>query len=155
MSKHPLYDAAVDEVRGQATQEQKAQLQADVFAWREALQSVLDEVDAQLEVKRDEFEDLVYDVDPDSREYQEAAEAYETWKARVRTFKRHITGRFLAVRRMCQDATERADPALTSALTVVEAAKALLKADEEGTDDEFFDALSRLGDAVESFCGDA
>jgi hypothetical protein len=106
MSKHPLYDTAVSEVRGEASEKDKLLLQSDVEQWRDALQSVVDEVDAQLIVETDKFEDSTRNLTPGSTEYETALESFETWKSRVRIFKKHISARLIAVKRMCQEEYE-------------------------------------------------
>lgn len=144
MAKHPLYDIAVSEVRGEATAAEKAELASNVVAWRDALLSVIDEVDAQFVVEEDKFEDAVKHLDEDDPEYGYAKDAYETWKGRVRTFKKHITGRLLAVKRMCQE--EAAGSSSQAEITLL--AIGLRNADG-GTDDEWDEAITALFAAVD------
>lgn len=146
MAKHPLYDTAVSEVRGEASAAEKAALAADVFAWRDALQSVIDEVDAQAVVKEDEFVDSTRGYDFDDPDYKLAQEQFETWKSRVRTFKKHITARLMAVKRMCQEEAEGG----TSQATVVALAVRLRRA-ESGTEEAWDEALDALLTAVDGY----
>lgn len=146
MAKHPLYDTAVSEVRGEASPAEKAVLASDVFAWRDALQSVIDEVDAQAVVKEDEFVDTTRGLSWDDDDYKLAQEQFEAWKSRVRTFKKHITARLMAVKRMCQ---EEADGG-TSQATVVALAVKLRRA-EAGSEEEWDAALDALLTAVDSY----
>lgn len=128
MAKHRLYDQAVLEVREQASDWEKDALSADVFEWRDALQSVLDEVDAQFAVKREEVADLTFGLDPESREAKSIQHDYSRWQSSARTFQKHVKARAIAVKRMCREqeegtyiSTER----LRALLAVADAAEAL------------------------------
>lgn len=146
MSKHPLYDTAVSEVRGEASEKERLLLQSDVEQWREALQSVVDEVDAQLIVETDKFDDATRNLTPGSADYEAALESFETWKSRVRIFKKHISARLIAVKRMCQEEAEGSGSADSLAARIVVRAVELWEieqADEEAPSiwDGAFDRL--------------
>ena len=140
MIKHTLYDTAVAEVRGQASQEERNLLNSNVFAWRDALQQVVDEVESQLILKSEEFEDnraslLIEDAPED--EFNDLDVSYNLWKSLARTFKKHVNARLLAFKRMCQDAVDKSEPIgldIEKALDVVEAAIRVVEAD--AVDDE-------------------
>lgn len=153
MSKHPLYDTAVSEVRGEASEKEKLLLQSDVEQWRDALQSVVDEVDAQLIVETDKFDDSTRNLTPGSADYETALEAFETWKSRVRIFKKHISARLIAVKRMCQEEAESGANYDSLAARIVAAAVELWEieqADEEAP--SIWDgAFDRLMEAVQDF----
>lgn len=150
MSKHPLYDTAVKEVRGEASSKEKVVLQADVTAWRDALQSVIDEVDAQMIVETDQFEDSTRNLSEGSSEYRLAEESFETWKSRVKVFKKHISARLLAVKRMCQEEAEEVGDRQLRA-RVIAAAVALQAADQPPVDpDEYDKRYDDLLDAVDA-----
>lgn len=153
MSKHPLYDVAVSEVRGEASDREKLILQADVDEWREALQSVVDEVDAQLIIETDKFEDSTRNLVVGSTEYETALESFETWKARVRIFKKHISARLIAVKRMCQEEAEGDTGNNSLTARIVKAAIELVDAELAGDDalNEWDAALDLLVAAVQEF----
>lgn len=147
MAKHELYDAAVSEVRGEATPSEKALLSRDVFAWRDALQSVIDELDAQTIVKQDEFEVDTAHLSSDDYRLEEAQDQLNAWKGRMRTFKKHITARLMYVKRMCQEEAE----GTPSQAQIVSLAVELRQAENTGSDSEFDAALDALLDAVDVF----
>lgn len=150
MSKHELYDVAVSEVRGEASEKEKALLQRDVDQWREALQSVVDEVDAQLIVETDKFEDATRSLSTDSTDYASALEAFETWKSRVRIFKKHISARLIAVKRMCQEEIEGGFGEDTKTARVMSSAVEFVEG--ELTDADDWEArLEALVSAVQDF----
>lgn len=149
MSKHPLYDMAVSEVRGEASDKEKLILQADVDDWRDALQSVVDEVDAQLIIETDKFEDATRNLTPSSTDYRVAQEAFDAWKSRVRIFKKHISARLIAVKRMCQEEAEGDLSSGTLTARVVTAATALCDADSSSDPTVWDTALDNLFTAVE------
>ena len=96
----PIYEAAIAEVRGHATEAQTALLEADIVSWLEALQVCLDEVDSQFPVKETEFEDRSLDLDEDDEEgYQAILDEWRAWQANARTFRRHIDARRRSVER--------------------------------------------------------
>lgn len=154
MIKHKLYDISVAEVRGQASAEEKQTLHSNVFAWRDALQQVIDEVESQFNVKAEEFEDNISylsDSNASEKELQDAKAAYDIWKSRARTFKKHINARLIAVKRMCQDTLEEFDTSgidIEKNLNVVGAAVAVVEADACGDEDQFEDSFVALVDAV-------
>lgn len=146
MAKHALYDAAVREVRGEASSDEKRRLSADVVEWRNALQSVIDELDAQAVVEQDKFEDATFGFEPEDEEYVSAEEQHVAWKGRMRTFKKHITARLMAVKRMCQEEAEGG----ASQVKIVNLAVDLLEADS-GTESEWETAVNNLLVAVEDY----
>lgn len=154
MIKHPLYDIAVAEVRGQASSDEKRQLSSNVFVWRDALQQVVDEVESQFDLKAEEFEDTIFsltDNDASKKDVDDAKAAYDIWKSRARTFKKHVNARLIAVKRMCQDTLEEfedSDIDIEKSLAVVNAAIAVVEADKYGDDDEFDDTWRLLVDSV-------
>lgn len=154
MIKHELYDISVAEVRGQASTDERQQLHSNVFAWRDALQQVIDEVESQFNVKADEFEDSIAALshaDAPEKEIEDAKVAYDIWRSRARTFKKHINARLIAVKRMCQDAIEEFDDSgidLEKNLAVVSAAIAVVEADASGDDDSFEDSFANLVEVV-------
>lgn len=148
MNKHPLYDVAVAEVRGQADAEDKAKLSSNVFEWRDALQSVVDEVASQLEYKTEEYKAnlLWMEESGDEEGIEDARRTLDVWGSRARVFKKHVSARLLAVKRMCDDQEERfneVEPNLEAALAVTAAAVDLIEAERVGEDefDEAFDEL--------------
>lgn len=155
MNKHPLYDVAVAEVRGEASTEEKKKLKENVFAWRDALQSVVDEVESQLVLKSEEFEDSIaweekYGT-PDT--LLDARNSYDVWKSRARTFKKHVSARLMAVKRLCQETVHSAGDLafdLERALDVVTAALNLVD-EEEADDSEWQELFERLIVASEAY----
>lgn len=150
MSKHRLYDTAVSEVRGEASERERLLLQSDVEDWRDALQSVVDEVDAQLIVETDKFDDSTRNLTPGSTDYATALESFETWKSRVRIFKKHISARLIAVKRMCQEEAD-GDTSVDSLTSKVVAGAVALFDAESGSEQEWEAAINRLFDAVAVF----
>lgn len=154
MIKHELYDISVAEVRGQASADEKKQLHSNVFDWRDALQQVIDEVESQFNVKAEEFEDNISylsDSDASEKEIQDAKIAYDIWKSRARTFKKHINARLIAVKRMCQDTIAEFDDSgidIEKNLNVVTAAIAVVEADACDDDEIFDNAFAALVESV-------
>lgn len=136
-----LYDVAVAEVRGQATPEQVATLEADPEAWAEALMSVLDEVDGQLDMRKEQYQDDTDWLDPDSEAWEEITTNYKKWRSGVRTFRKHVSVRLNSVERK---ASLTRIP--TRVKRLIEAVKT---ADEEGSEDDFDEALVALYDLVD------
>lgn len=161
MIKHPLYDAAVNEVRGQASDEEIDLLKRNVFEWRSALQSVVDEVDAQLIVRIEQYNADVerYRKEGSEIELEEAENALQVWEARARTFKKHVSARLLAVRRMCQEVTEQGalidrSIDIEAVLEIVDLAIALADADLSPDEEEFDRCFDDLFAAVEAYRND-
>jgi hypothetical protein len=156
MIKHPLYDIAVAEVRGQASPDEKRQLSSNVFVWRDALQQVVDEVESQFDLKAEEFEDTIFALGNNgasAKDVDDAKTAYDIWKSRARTFKKHVSARLIAVKRMCQDTLEEfedSDIDIEKSLAVVNAAIALVEADTSDDDNAFEDVWPSLVEAVAS-----
>ena len=154
MIKHELYDIAVAEVRGQADPHEKELLHSNVFSWRDALQQVIDEVESQFDAREEEFQEEIRILVEDSnseKELDDIKTAYDIWKSRARTFKKHVNARLLAVKRMCQDKIEQFDEHdidIEAVLGVVNIARKLIEADEDQNDDEFDDSLFRLKEAL-------
>lgn len=84
----PVYDAAIAEVREKATQEQVDLLESDYAHWVEALELCLDEVDSQFPIKQQQFDDDAEYMDDE--QYDDALEELKAWKAKSRTFRKHI-----------------------------------------------------------------
>lgn len=103
MRKIDLYDAAVNEVRGQESDAERQALEADPVAWRNALQSVIDEMDSQFRMRSDLFDDATEFLHESSDEYAQKAAEYQKWKLGARTFKKHIEARLAAVERFAQE----------------------------------------------------
>lgn len=135
-----LYDVAVAEVRGQATPDQLATLESDPDAWVEALMSVLDEVDGQLDMRREQYEDDTTWLDPDSSEWAEITNSYKRWRSGVRTFRKHVSVRLNSVERK---ASVTRVPNRVKSLIVK-----LHDADEGGQDEEFEALLEALYELV-------
>lgn len=150
MNKHPLYDVAVSEVRGEATPEEEALLQSNVFEWKAALESVIDEVDSQLEYKTEEYEeDLLSSIDEgNERDVRDAARTLKVWKSRARVFKKHVSARLRAVRRMCEEQSELAEeagePHLEAVMNVATHAIRLVEVDANGDEEDFDEAFDNL-----------
>ena len=150
MNKHPLYDIAVAEVRGAATPDEEAQLKSNVFEWKAALESVIDEVDSQLEYKTEEYEeDLLSSVDEgDEKAIRDAARTLKIWKSRARVFKKHVSARLRSVKRMCEEQSEIAqevgEPHLEAVMNVATHAIRLVEVDADGDEEEFDEAFEKL-----------
>jgi hypothetical protein len=157
MIKHTLYDISVAEVRGQASQEEKNLLNSNVFAWRDALQQVVDEVESQFILKSEEFEDhrsrLLLEDAPEEV-INDLDVSHNLWKSRARTFKKHVNARLLAVKRMCQEATNHSEAVgldIEKALDVVDAAIEVVEADAVDDEIGFDDAFNNLIVIVNNF----
>jgi hypothetical protein len=157
MIKHELYDISVLEVRGDASPEEKKRLHSNVFAWRDALQQVVDEVESQFLLKTEEYEDQIYFLQKSGSsvdEVEAATDGYNLWKSRARTFKKHVSARLLAVKRLCQEAIETGDTYafnVEKAMAVVDAACRLVDADLDEDDDQFERNFADLADLVNDF----
>lgn len=159
MSKHPLYDAAVAEVRGEALPHEVAQLSSNVFDWRDALLSVVDEVNAQVQLKDEEYrfevEELrTLDSSDDGREEERRREEHSMWRNRALRFRKHVKARLDAVKRMCRDQLEGSEEYtydLEKAMRVVSAASELIDADAEDDAEQFDEAFDQLEEVVRDY----
>lgn len=154
MIKHPLYDIAVSEVRGDSTPEEDACLKANVFDWRDGLLSVIDEVNAQLDLKDEEYSYELEDLEQHGTDLaiEEIKAGHNLWRNRALRFRKHVKARLDAVKRMCQDQLEGAEGHtydLEGAMRIVSASIALVAAEEDGDSDLFDHAF----DALESTVG--
>ena len=133
-----LRDAAVNEVRGVADEEERALLSVDVHEWRNALQSVVDDIETQLLLRNKTYiEDCKLALDSD--EERELKEQYDTWRRNARTFLRHVSNRLVAVERMCDDRTESINHILDLCRELAERDANELDVDE--TIDRIIDAI--------------
>lgn len=139
------YEAALAEVRehqspGSATPEQLQMLSDNPQDWADALQGALDELDSQLEVKQEEFEDaLAY---AGEMEGERLLDDFNAWKRKNRTFKKYVLRRFKHVQReLGADAPAIDDEAVESALAIAEVAKRLVVADLNDADADTYDAI--------------
>lgn len=150
-------DAAVLEVRRQATEEQIRLLESNPWLWKVALEEVIDEVESQLLIRLEEFNDTSCHFEPNTEQYQRLEEEFNAWKVKTRTFKRHVTARLLHVKRLCDELG--VTPNLEGAKLVgaiLEASGAFVDTNARyerglGSEDEYDSALSALQEAVENY----
>jgi hypothetical protein len=134
-----LREAAILEVRNEASAEQVKALNENPVGWRDGLQSVVDEMEAQLTMRLEKFRDDTEWMSEGSGEWQEKFEEYNNWKKKGRTFRKHIEARLATVRRLCPE---------VSAQEFAEAVRAVYAADMEA--DQLEDDEMRFDDAVEA-----
>jgi hypothetical protein len=128
-----IYDAAILEVRNQASPEQVEALKADPIAWRDSLQKVVDELEAQLRYRQAVFEDESEGLDPEGQAYQSLLDDHKAWKKKARTFLKHNSARLTNVKRLSGVQVDE----------VIEAAR-VVRAAEEVSDTKFEAALDDL-----------
>jgi len=147
--KHALYDDAVAEVRGEADDAQVVRLKSNIFAWRDALQNVVDEVDAQMSSRNAAYSDLKERGEIDG----EGFDTHSVWLARAQTFRRHVYSRLLAVQRLAEASEEEEEGVpLQQALEVAAAAVEFVRLESNGDvvkADRAFDSLVEAVTAYE------
>lgn len=137
-----LYDAAVNEVRGKESDEERHQLESDPLSWRDALRSVIDEMDSQFDYRAGVFEDEVEFLDEESPEFTTIRDEYHKWKLSARTFKKHIEARLATVSRMSGE----------ESISVVDFVQVVRSLANSGDDDEAYDkAIDDLYDLLDRF----
>ncbi|MGW8179347.1 MAG: hypothetical protein ACWGQW_11385 [bacterium] len=156
MNKHPLYDIAVAEVRSEATKDEIARLNSNVFEWRDALLAVIDEVNAQLDLKDEEhaYELTQLEEYGTDSEIEELNANHSLWRNRALRFRKHVKARVDAVKRMCRDQMEGAEGVtydLEKAMKVVTLAIELVDAEAGGDQATFDDVFDQLELAVEAY----
>lgn len=92
-----LYDAAVAEVRGQATDEQVAVLESDIPIWAETLRTVLDEVDGQVRLRSEKCE---ADATLFPRDESSIRRDFASWHSKSNVFRKHVWVRLRHVERL-------------------------------------------------------
>ena len=154
MVDQDLYDISVAEVRGEATPDECARLSSNVFAWRDALQAVVDNVDSQRDENEQEFRYALKEAmeADDQSSLQGIQDSHNLWKSRVSVFRKHVNARLLAVKRMCQEQVAE-DPTkgggnLELAMKVVACAMELMGLPHDCDVDEWQDGLDQLEIAV-------
>lgn len=140
MSKE-LYDAAVNEVRGQETAVERLMLEDNTAAWRDALRSVIDEMDSQFKYRSDVFDDETEFMSEGSGEYIQKAEDYKKWKLGARTFKKHIEARLATVNRMVVD----------DDVTIEDFAHIAISIRDADGDEAYDEAVDSLYDLLDKF----
>ena len=156
LNKHPLYDIAVAEVRGEANKNEVARLNSNVFEWRDGLLAVIDEVNAQLDLKDEEHAYEISQLEEFASDSEiEAANAnHAMWRNRALRFRKHVKARLDAVKRMCRDQAEGAEGVtydLEKAMKIVTLGIDLVDAEAGGDQDAFDDVFDQLELAVEAY----
>lgn len=146
------YQAAIAEVRshqspGSLTDEQVKQikmLEDNPLLWEQALQEAVDELDSQLDIKREELDDVTaYAVN--TTEVADAVAEFEAWRKKNRTFKKYIVRRLRYVQRL--NGSNPSEDVEASKLEeigrlLVEAAREEKVGDEDASDAKLSEAWS-------------
>lgn len=162
-SDNEYYDAALAEVRehqipGTITEAQTQMLKDDPLRWEEALQKAIDELDAQLEIRREELADsLNYGNQGDA---QALRDDFERWRSKNRTFKKYVVKRLRVVQRLNNTGTESVENGLPISPEegdeIVRAILAAVQAEDRGENDEVDSFIDKaMSVAAEALFADA